>query len=213
MDEFEIGQSVYDVLEDSYVAGTVSVDISEAEEMAYNDNFDDDLLQNFHNNHKGDDLGYNEDGEGVESTTSTDKKDYDTEEFDVFEDILDVSEVVADNCAKDEVIEDDVVKAAELTVEKQVEQIATTIQMYYKSYDYLSAENKERLFNFRVDDNSYNLEFYAQVLKKLGVQMYVSDRFEDYQSIYAEMMKKAEKQDSEHRSGYEDKKWETGRGR
>lgn len=43
--------------------------------------------------------------------------------------------------------------------------------------------------------------------------MYGSDRFEDYQSIYEETMKRAEKQGSEYEHGYDDKKWERGRGR
>ena len=47
----------------------------------------------------------------------------------------------------------------------------------------------------------------------LGIQMYGSDRFEDYQSIYEETMKRAEKQGSEYEHGYDDKKWERGRGR
>jgi len=37
--------------------------------------------------------------------------------------------------------------------------------------------------------------------------------FEDYQSIYGETMKKAEKQKSEYECGYDDKKCERGRGR
>ena len=56
-------------------------------------------------------------------------------------------------------------KTAELTVEEQAEQITTAIQKYYKSYDYLSVENKARLFNFRIDDNSYNLQLHAGVLR------------------------------------------------
>lgn len=71
----------------------------------------------------------------------------------------------------------------------------------------MSAENKARLFSFRIDDNSYNIELHAEALKKLGIQMYGSDRFEDYQSIYEETMKRAEKQGSEYEHGYDDKKW------
>ena len=100
-----------------------------------------------------------------------------------------------------------------ITVDEQAEQIATAIQKYYKSYEYLSVENKARMFNFRIDDNSYNLQLHAGVLRKLGIHMYGSDIFEDYQSIYGETMKKAEKQKSEYECGYDDKKWERGRGR
>ena len=106
-----------------------------------------------------------------------------------------------------------IVETAESTVEEQAEQIATAIQKYYKPYDYLSVENKARLFNFRIDDNSYNLQLHAGVLRKLGIHMYGGDIFEDYQSIYGETMKKAEKQKSEYECGYDDKKWERGRGR
>ena len=111
------------------------------------------------------------------------------------------------------ITDDDIVETAELTVDEQAEQIATAIQKYYKSYEYLSVENKARMFNFRIDDNSYNLQLHAGVLRKLGIHMYGSDIFEDYQSIYGETMKKAEKQKSEYECGYDDKKWERGRGR
>ena len=205
----------------------VVVNESEIEQAEY-ENYTDDLLQIFHNNHKENDLYYDEDGARFEPVTGTDKRDYATEEFDKFEAISDVSGVVADNCAGDGAVEEvvdavdivvdvnttdeEIVEATELTVDEQAERIAATIQKYYKSYDYLLAENKARLFNFRIDDNSYNLELHAQVLKKLGIQMYGSDRFEDYQSIYEETMKKVEKKGSEYERGYEDKKWERGRG-
>lgn len=169
-------------------------------------------------------MGYIEDRDRFEPIADTDKKDYDAEEFDAF-DTANVSEVVADNCAGDDVAkadsivgvlstaEDEMVNDAELTVEKQAGQIATTIQKYYKSYDYLTAENKARLFDFRIDDNSYNLKLHAEVLKKLGIHMYGSESFEDYQSIYEETLKKAEKQSSEYECRYDDKKLEKGRGR
>ena len=152
--------------------------------------------------------------------TDTDKREYNTESYEVFEDAPDVSEKMAEDVAENgrigidvSITDDDIVETAELTVEEQAEQIATAIQKYYKSYDYLSVENKARLFNFRIDDNSYNLQLHAGVLRKLGIHMYGSDIFEDYQSIYGETMKKAEKQKSEYECGYDDKKWERGRGR
>lgn len=43
--------------------------------------------------------------------------------------------------------------------------------------------------------------------------MYGSDKFEDYQSIYRETMRKAEKQDSKYEYGYDGKRWERDRGR
>ncbi len=221
VDEPKVEQAAYDVEENAFVE--TAVEKSAIEESAY----DDDRLQNFHNNHKGDELDYNEDRFNL--VTDTDKRDYDMDEFDMFEAISGVPEVATDNCVGDDAVEDvvsaddsvvdvdttdeDLFRVAELTVDELAEQITTTIQKYYRSYDYLSAENKARLFNFRIDDNSYNLELHARVLKKLGIQMYGSDRFEDYQSIYEETMRTAEKQGSEYERGYDDKKWERGRGR
>jgi hypothetical protein len=169
-------------------------------------------------------LGYIEDGDRLELIADMDKK-HDAEKFYVFKDAANVSEAVVDNCAEADVAKADsivddlstaenaMVTVTGLTVAEQAEKIATTIQKYYKSYDYLSAENKARLFNSRIDDNSYNLKLHAKVLKKLGIHMYGSEGFEDYQSIYGETMKMAEKQDSEYERGYDDKKWEKGRSR
>jgi len=129
-----------------------------------------------------------------------------------------VSEKMAEDVAENgrigidvSIADDDIVETAESTVEEQAEQIATAIQKYYKPYDYLSVENKARLFNFRIDDNSYNLQLHAGVLRKLGIHMYGGDIFEDYQSIYGETMKEAEKQKSEYECGYDDKKWKRSR--
>ena len=189
------------------------------EQSLYED-FGEELMQSFHNNHNDDDLGYIEAGNSFELPTDTDKREYNTESYEVFEDTPDVSEKMAEDVAENgrigidvSITDDDIVETAELTVEEQAEQIATAIQKYYKPYDYLSVENKARLFNFRIDDNSYNLQLHAGVLRKLGIHMYGSDIFEDYQSIYGETMKKAEKQKSEYECGYDDKKWERGRGR
>lgn len=150
-------------------------------------------------NHNDDDLGYIEAGNSFGLPTDTDKRDYNTESYEAFGDTPDVSEKMVEDVAENgrigidvSITDDDIVETAELTVEEQAEQIATAIQKYYKSYDYLSVENKAKLFNFRIDDNSYNLQLHAGVLRKLGIHMYRSDRFEDYQSIYGETMKKAE---------------------
>jgi len=184
------------------------------------EDFGEKLMQSFHNNHNDDDLGYIEAGNSFELPTDTDKREYNTENYEVFVDTPDVSEKMAEDVAENGragidvgITDDDIIESAELTVEGQAEQIASTIQRYYKSYDYLSAEDKARLFNFKIDDNSYNLELHAKVLKKLGVHMYGSDRFEDYQSIYEETMRKAEKQDSKYEYRYDGKRWERDRGR
>lgn len=215
------------ISEDCCVAEAVFADTSTdnmleklTTEQALYEDFREELMQSFHNNHNDDDLGYIEAGNGFELLTDTDKREYNTESYEVFEDIPDVSEKMAEDVAENDrigidvsITDDDIAKTAELTVEEQAEQIVTAIQKYYKSYDYLSVENKARLFNFRIDDNSYNLQLHAGVLRKLGIHRYGSDIFEDYQSIYGETMKKAEKQKSEYECGYEDKKWERGRGR
>lgn len=227
VDEPEIEQSLYDVPEDSFVAKSVSADLSVETSVekfitaqSLYDDFGNEPIQSFHNNHNDDDLDYIEAGNSFELPTDMDKREYNTESDEVFEDTPNVSEKMAEDVAENgrigidvNITDDDIVETAELTVEEQAEQIATAIQKYYKSYDYLSVENKVRLFNFRIDDNSYNLQLHAGVLKKLGIHMYGSDIFEDYQSIYGETMKKAEKQKSEYECGYDDKKWERGRGR
>jgi len=43
---------------------------------------------------------------------------------------------------------------------------------------------KAKLFEFRMDDNHYNLALHTAVLKKLGVDMDFDERYEDYQKIY-----------------------------
>lgn len=210
VDEPEIEKSLDDVPENNFVTETVSAD-------ALVEPFVEKIItvESLY-----EDLGYIEDGDSIELSSDTDKREYNIENYGVFEDISDVSGEIAEVIVKNDRVEIDVsmmdeaiVEAAELIIEEQAEQIATIIQKYYKSYDYLTTENKARLFNFRIDDNSYNLELHTDVLKKLGIHMYGSDSFEDYQSIYRETMKKAEKQKSEYECGYDDKKWERSRGR
>lgn len=226
-DMAETGQDEADISKDSCAVGVVSADASTdnmiekltTEQSLYED-FGGELMQSFHNEHNDDELGYIEAGSSFELPADTDKRGYNVESYEVFEDTPDVSEKMAEDVAENGragidvgITDDDIIESAELTVEGQAEQIATAIQKYYKSYDYLSVENKARLFNFRIDDNSYNLELHAGVLKKLGIHMYGSDRFEDYQSIYGETMKNVEKQDSKYEYGYDGKKWERDRGR
>lgn len=222
VDEPEIEQSLYDVPEDSFVAKAVSADVSVEKfitvQSLYND-FGNKPIQSFYNNNEGDGLGHDEDR--FEATTiNTDKKDYDMEEFKAVENVPKVMEPVEADIVKADVVgtevstdEEIIAKSAELTIEGKAEQIVMAIQKYYKSYDYLTVENKARLFNFRIDDNSYNLELHAGVLKKLGVLMYGSDKFEDYQSIYEETMKRVEKPISECERRCYNKEWEREKGR
>ena len=50
-------------------------------------------------------------------------------------------------------------------------------------------------------------------MKKLGIHMYGSDGFEDYQSIYEETMKRVEKPNSECERRYYNKEWGREKGR
>lgn len=227
VDMAETGQDVADISKDSCAVGVVSANASTdnmiekltTEQLLYED-FGEELMLSFHNDHNDNDLRYIEAGNSFELPTDMEKRKYNTESYEVFEDTHDVSEKIAEDVAENSrigidvsIADDDIAKTAELTVEEHAEQIATAIQKYYKSYDYLTAENKARLFDFRIDDNSYNLELHAGVLKKLGIHMYGSDRFEDYQSIYGETMRKAEKQNSECERRYYNKEWEREKGR
>lgn len=227
VDESEIEKSLNDVPEDCFVAETVSANASVepsvekfiTAESLYDD-FANEPIQSFHNNHNNDDLDYIEEGDSFELPSDTDKREYNTENYEIFEDTPDRSEEMGGDVVENDrigidasITDEAIVEAAELTVEEQAKQIATTIQKYYKSYDYLSVENKAKLFNFRIDDNSYNLKLHAGVLKKLGIHMYGSDGFEDYQSIYEETMRKAEKQNSECERRYYNKEWEREKGR
>lgn len=57
---------------------------------------------------------------------------------------------------------------------------------------------KAKLFQFRMDDNHYNLALHTAVLKKLGVDMDFDERYEDYQKVYEaglEMQQKDMKRD------------------
>lgn len=227
VDESEIEKSLNDVPEDCFVAETVSANASVepsvekfiTAESLYDD-FANEPIQSFHNNHNNDDLDYIEEGDSFELPSDTDKREYNTENYEIFEDTPDRSEEMGGDVVENDrigidasITDEAIVEAAELTVEEQAKQIATTIQKYYKSYDYLSVENKAKLFNFRIDDNSYNLKLHAGVLKKLGIHMYGSDGFEDYQSIYEETMKRVEKQNSECERRYYNKEWEREKGR
>ena len=99
----------------------------------------------------------------------------------------------------------------EQTIEQHAEEIVDVVRKSYMSYDRLSIMDKARIFEFKLDDNRYNLELHGLVLKKLGLNLYGAEVYEDYQSIYEETMKKAEKQNADAERRYGDKKWERGR--
>ncbi len=48
----------------------------------------------------------------------------------------------------------------------------------------MTVSEKAKLFEFRMDDNHYNLALHTAVLKKLGVDMDFDERYEDYQKVY-----------------------------
>ena len=62
-----------------------------------------------------------------------------------------------------------------------------------------------------IDDNRYNLQLHGLMLKKLGLNLYGAEVYEDYQSIYEETMKQTEKQNAGDGRRCGDKKWERGR--
>ena len=99
----------------------------------------------------------------------------------------------------------------EQTIEQHAEEIVDVVRKSYTSYNRLSIMDKARIFEFKLDDNRYNLELHGLVLKKLGLNLYGAEVYEDYQSIYEETMKKAEKQNADDERRYGDKKWVRGR--
>lgn len=48
----------------------------------------------------------------------------------------------------------------------------------------LTDTEKAELFQFKPDDNSYNLELHSTVLKDCGVKLGFDDVYEDYQKVY-----------------------------
>lgn len=102
-------------------------------------------------------------------------------------------------------------QTAEQTIEQRADEIAEVIRKSYTSYDCLSIMDKARIFKFRIDNNRYNLQLHGLVLKELGLNLYGEEVYEDYQSIYEETMKKAEKQNADDERRYGDKKWVRGR--
>lgn len=73
----------------------------------------------------------------------------------------------------------------------------------------MSAANKARIFKFRIDDNKYNVELHKLVLENLGIDMMGADRFDDYQEIYEETLKRAESHGGQRQD--EKQLWSKGR--
>lgn len=74
--------------------------------------------------------------------------------------------------------------ARQISISKNAERICKELQEVGLSYWYLTVSEKAKLFEFRMDDNFYNLALHTAVLKKLGVDMEFDERFEDYQKVY-----------------------------
>jgi hypothetical protein len=72
----------------------------------------------------------------------------------------------------------------QISISKNAERICNVLQEEGLSYWYLTMSEKAKLFEFRIDDNHYNLALYTAVLKKLGVDMDFDERYEDYQKVY-----------------------------
>ena len=141
----------------------------------------------------------------------TDKREFDVEEYDTLEAVTTVPETVINESVDSEDLNVYVNETAEQTIEQRADEIAEVIRKSYTSYDCLSIMDKARIFKFRIDDNRYNLQLHGLVLKELGLNLYGAEVYEDYQSIYEETMKKAEKQNADDERRYGDKKWVRGR--
>lgn len=141
----------------------------------------------------------------------TDKREFDVEECDMFEAIKNISETAINETVDVEDLKVHVNATAEQTIEQRAEEIVDVVRKSYTSYNRLSIMDKARIFEFVIDDNRYNLQLHGLMLKKLGINLYGAEVYEDYQSIYEETMKKAEKQNADDERRYGDKKWERGR--
>lgn len=95
--------------------------------------------------------------------------------------------------------------AKELEINEKAVAIAEII--LERGYDYcdIPIANKAVLMPFDMRDNSYNLSLYSAVIKKLGLQMSMDEKYEDYQRIYDEKMR----QGNSHQN--EEKRWNRGR--
>lgn len=141
----------------------------------------------------------------------TDKREFDVEEYDTLEAVTTVPETVINESVDAEELNVYVNETAEQTIEQRAEEIVDVVRKSYTSYDWLSIMDKARIFEFKLDDNRYNLQLHGLVLKKLGLNLYGAEVYEDYQSIYEETMKQTEKQNAGDGRRYGDKKWVRGR--
>lgn len=72
----------------------------------------------------------------------------------------------------------------QISIGKRAERICNELQGEGLSYWYLTVPEKAKLFEFRLDDNHYNLALHTAVLNKLGVDLDFDERYEDYQKVY-----------------------------
>ena len=85
---------------------------------------------------------------------------------------------------------------------KKAAVIAESIVVSGTDYASMSVGNKANLMMFEDGDNNYNLSLYMAVMKKLGIEMSIEERYEDYQGIYDEKMKRDKCSDKN-----DDKNW------
>ena len=88
--------------------------------------------------------------------------------------------------------------ARQISIRKNAERISSELKEAGLSYWYLTVSEKAKLFEFRMDDNHYNLALHTAVLKKLGIDMDFDERYEDYQKVYEvglEMQRKDREKD------------------
>ena len=147
----------------------------------------------------------------LEISDETDKREFDVEEYDTPEAVVIVPETVINESVATEDLDVHVNETAEQTIEQRAEEIVDVVRKSYTSYDRLSIMDKARIFEFRIDDNRYNLQLHGLVLKTLGLNLYGAEVYEDFQSIYEETMKQTERQNAGEGRRYGDEKWERGR--
>lgn len=107
--------------------------------------------------------------------------------FDVMRLVKQYFQEIGHDYTIDEVMEEsDVIyeRARQIGNSKNVDRMCNVLQEEGLSYWYLTVAEKAKLFEFRMDDNHYNLALHIAVLKKLGVDMDFDERYEDYQKVY-----------------------------
>ena len=91
------------------------------------------------------------------------------------------------------------------SIEIRVGEIAEQLRKH-GDYQYLNPSTKARIFNFEIENSSYNLKLYKSVMKELGMNQVLDEQFEDYQAVYDETVKRQDEERS-------DKKREKDKGR